>query len=84
MKKKFGLWEDGKRILWFEQEQVTSINNSLQDYRDFFRNPESASVVEKRERFMPPEEFKPRSDEVRRKVEQIRKSTNAKYGPGMQ
>ena len=25
-KLKFGLWEDGKRIEWFDQEQVSSIN----------------------------------------------------------
>lgn len=26
-KTKFGLWEDGKRIEWFDQIQVTAINN---------------------------------------------------------
>jgi len=29
---KFGLWEDGKRIEWFNEEQVYAINNQGLDY----------------------------------------------------
>ncbi len=31
-KVKFGLWEDGKRIEWFNEGQVQAINNMQLDY----------------------------------------------------
>lgn len=41
---KYGLWEDGKRIEWFEPEQVKSIEQGRLDYCGFFRKPESAAL----------------------------------------
>ena len=35
-KTKFGLWEDGKRIEWFNESQVSQINNFSQEYTQFF------------------------------------------------
>ena len=33
---KYGLWEDGKRIKWFEQSDIAQINKNLLDYTQFF------------------------------------------------
>ena len=57
MKSKHGLWEDGKRILWFEPEQVDAINRGQQDFRDFLRQQESGAIVERDETFLHPRNF---------------------------
>ena len=38
---KHGLWEEGKRIEWFEKEAFDAINNGQKDFRNFFRKPEN-------------------------------------------
>jgi hypothetical protein len=44
---KCGLWEDGKRIEWFDNNQVAAILNGQYEFsRHFTRQPESAQNVE--------------------------------------
>jgi hypothetical protein len=40
-KTKNGLWEDGKRIEWFTEDQVSRINNYSEDYTKFFNQSDS-------------------------------------------
>ena len=43
-KEKYGLWEDGKRIEWFEDDsRIMKINNHEEDYRIYFRKDDSAN-----------------------------------------
>jgi hypothetical protein len=35
-KKKFGLWEDGKRIEWFDEVKIEAINIGRFDYTTLF------------------------------------------------
>jgi hypothetical protein len=36
-KVKYGLWEDGKRIEWFNEEDIADINQRRFDYKKFFQ-----------------------------------------------
>ncbi len=36
-KVKYGLWEDGKRIEWFDDKNVTLINSKELDYTSYFK-----------------------------------------------
>ena len=38
---RYGLWEDGKRIEWFENEQISDINNHRIEYKLYFRREDS-------------------------------------------
>jgi len=40
-KKQKGLWENGKRIEWFTEEQIEQINNLEYDYSYHFKNVDS-------------------------------------------
>jgi hypothetical protein len=44
-KEKFGLWEDGKRIEWFSEEQVNQINSNRMDYSTLFSLSNSDNMV---------------------------------------
>lgn len=36
-KKKYGLWQEGKRLIWFNSpDQVKNISKGIQDYKTFF------------------------------------------------
>jgi len=56
-KLKYGLWEDGKRIEWFNETQVQAINNGQMNYTTFFHQAESERMVEPGARFYKPGEF---------------------------
>jgi len=36
---RYGLWEDGKRIEWFDEQTVEEIQRGEKDFRVFFNNP---------------------------------------------
>jgi hypothetical protein len=55
---KFGLWENGKRIVWFNDQQVESINKGELDFREFFKYKESRSIVNFKNTFHVPKNFK--------------------------
>jgi hypothetical protein len=38
---KHGLWEDGKRIEWFDTQQALQITQGMLDYTRSFHKPES-------------------------------------------
>ena len=42
-KEKYGLWEDGKRTEWFDDEMAERIKAHTQDYRVYFRKEDSAN-----------------------------------------
>lgn len=43
---KYGLWEDGKRIEWFDEYAAQGILNGELDFTQYFTKPESAQNVE--------------------------------------
>lgn len=38
---KYGLWEGGKRIEWFDNETLHEINTGQRDFRRYFKLPEN-------------------------------------------
>lgn len=66
---KFGLWEDGKRIEWFDQQQVQAINMG-EDYTHFFHNTESETMIERDACFRKPYYFDDKLSEVKKKIAQ--------------
>ena len=53
---KYGLWENGKRIKWFTEEEINKIKEQTLDYVDFFELTKSRTEVP-RGSFEPPESF---------------------------
>jgi len=51
------LWEDGKRIEWFSENEVEMINQSKLDYFHYFKQSGSEEVVDKNAVFAPPPGF---------------------------
>lgn len=43
---KFGLWEDGKRIEWFDMNIAREIQEGKRDFRDFLKRRESIDAFE--------------------------------------
>jgi len=70
-KVKFGLWEDGKRIEWFNETQVQAINNLQLNYTTFFHQTESETMVEPDATFKKPKGFDDRLGEVGRRIEEL-------------
>lgn len=46
-KVKYGLWEDGKRVEWFNEDQVKAINSHKLDYTTYFNQSDSNEMVER-------------------------------------
>ena len=57
---KSGLWEDGKRIEWFEEDQCEKILKGQLDYKSFFRKTESGFSVDQFATFDVPNKFEQR------------------------
>ena len=70
-KMKFGLWEDGKRIEWFNETQVQAINNLQLNYTTFFHQTESEKMVEPDATFRKPKLFDEKLSEVARRIEEL-------------
>jgi len=66
---KFGLWEEGKRIEWFEPDQHEKIIGGLLDYKMYFRKTESGFNVDPYATFEVPPKFHER---VQRVIEKFR------------
>ena len=71
-KVKYGLWEDGKRIEWFNEEDVADINLRRFDYKKFFNIANSADMVMKEATLQRPLRFDDRMLEIRRQVDELR------------
>ncbi len=46
-KLKYGLWEDGKRIEWFDENEVFMINSNKLDYTSYFKQIGSDGTIDK-------------------------------------
>jgi hypothetical protein len=79
-KVKHGLWEDGKRIEWFDDKNVTLIDSHELDYTSYFRQQGSEQFVSKAETFLRPAGFNERLDEVKKKIAQLRAKTMTSIG----
>ena len=71
-KVKYGLWEDGKRIEWFTEEDVQKINSRQMDYSQFFNQADSHEMVTREASFSRPGNFDDRLSEIKRKIAQLR------------
>ena len=65
---KFGLWENGKRIKWFDEESILMINQKRLDVGVFFvENPQrSAAALKANATFMKPNKFDYGMDNLKR------------------
>ena len=53
-KVKYGLWEHGNRLVWFNEEQINLINNFLYNYAAEFKEKESLTLIPSNANFFPP------------------------------
>ncbi len=54
---KHGIWEKGKRLIWFSTKQIEDILNGTLDYRSFYTLEESKNEGVLWKSFDPPESF---------------------------
>lgn len=54
---KFGLWENGKRVKWFDEQTIKLINQLTYDYTTEFKEPESGNHVRPQSTFNKPKDF---------------------------
>ena len=54
---KYGLWEDGKRIEWFDEQMAQSIMKGKESYKKFFKREESFNFVNEAQTFNKPHYF---------------------------
>jgi hypothetical protein len=54
---RLGLWENGKRIEWFDEEMIEQINARQKHYSDIFENVSSAEKIVYGATFKRPEGF---------------------------
>ena len=73
---KYGLWEDGKRIEWFNEDEVQSINAKRYDYTTCFNTADSHEQVEKNANFARPNGFDDKISEIKKKLAKLRAKTN--------
>ena len=71
-KVKHGLWENGKRIKWFSEEEVEQIKKGELDYRSFFalassRDKEGSSSKP----FQAPDDFHDRLEAVESRLNNL-------------
>ncbi len=60
------MWEDGKRVEWFDETQIKQIEKGSLDYKTFFRKTESWEyVVSEKPVFGEPIDFKLRLRETK-------------------
>lgn len=64
---KYGLWEDGKRIEWFDRETADNIVKGKVDFRQYFRRTESAAWVPETRSFGKPLNFDRNMSEMKKK-----------------
>ena len=67
-KVKYGLWEDGKRIEWFNEGEVTAINSHRLDYTSYFHQTDSHEMVDRGASFSKPNGFEDKLSEIKRRI----------------
>ena len=71
---KYGLWEDGKRIEWFDDEAVKDINSGDTSWREHFKKPDSSTFIEKGADFTKPKGFDMRLIEIKDRINKLDKN----------
>jgi hypothetical protein len=66
---KYGLWEAGKRVKWFDEQTVLLINQKRYDFQVAFNEDKSAKVLPTGITFNPPRGFKQQLNEIQTKLE---------------
>lgn len=82
-KERYGLWEDGKRIEWFEEDKIQRINTHEEDYRIYFRKDDSANHCDEYATFQKPVRFHKKIESVINKIDDLLdkfKDDIVKYG----
>jgi hypothetical protein len=62
---KFGLWENGKRVRWYDDKQQKDITAGTFDYRKDFSEPASAKAQPSLVTFKRPAEFDKKIKEIK-------------------
>jgi hypothetical protein len=65
---KYGLWENGKRITWFDEQKIKLISQQTLDYTTFFTEPESANTMRPNCTFSKPHDFDQKLNAIKRKL----------------
>jgi hypothetical protein len=63
---KHGLWEEGKRIEWFDEEAVDKIKKGELDYKVYYKNSISATAVKITSPFKEPSDFESKLDAMKK------------------
>jgi hypothetical protein len=66
--RKNGLWEDGRRIEWFEDDVIEKINRLEVDYKAFFKLEESSTLMAENLSFNRPDDFDEQMNEIKEKI----------------
>ena len=64
--KKYGLWENGKRVTWFDEPTVVLINQGRYDVTSHFKDEKSASALKPNASFKKPNYYDDAMLRVRR------------------
>ncbi|CAI2364784.1 unnamed protein product [Moneuplotes crassus] len=70
-KERYGLWEDGKRVEWFDDEKIHNINNHDEDYKIYFRKEDSSNHCDEYASFQKPNRFHKKIDSVLTKINNL-------------
>lgn len=62
------MWEDGKRIEWFNEKALDDIKAGRVDYRHFFKREESATQAPINPQFYEPPGFEVRIKDIKDKL----------------
>jgi hypothetical protein len=65
---KYGLWENGKRIRWFDEQTIKLISQRTVDYTTFFTEPESINSVRPNSGFNQPSDFNQKLQSIKRQL----------------
>lgn len=65
---KYGLWEGGKRVKWFDEQSIKLINQQTLDYTTFFSEEQSSNHVKPNATFTPPHDFESKLSNIKRKL----------------
>lgn len=63
---KYGLWEGGKRIKWFDEQSIKLISQQTLDYTTFFTEQESANNIRPNSNFLRSGDFDTKLNAIKR------------------
>lgn len=69
---KYGLWEEGKRAKWFNENEVAAICNKQLDYLQFFNLAQSGNFVDHSANFNPPPHFEMHLRKVKLRIMEVK------------